>query len=336
MKNVIKKKIIENFKALVINKVKNKYSFGIEKIKLIGLKKNEVLIKIFYSSINYKDILMCAGNPGLANKYPHVPGIDCSGKVVSSNSKKFKIGNEVMIIARPIGVKTFGSLAEYIVAPSKWIEKIPKKMNLKSVVIFGTAGFTSMLGLNEMTKNKPNKNYPILISGATGGVGLLSIFAFSKFGFKVCALTGKLKNQKILRKVGANEIIDIKELNNFPDMPLLKMRFGGIVDSIGGDVIYFGSRQLINNSAIISIGNASAQTTQLNIMPFILRGVKILGINAETTPQNLRKKIWKQIAILSKDKRLSLVYKECSLKESINKIKKIKARNHVGRFIVKI
>lgn len=204
------------FKALIIKKNKNKYNLKIQNISINAVNNNDVIIKVAYASLNYKDVLMCKGNTGLAKKYPHVPGIDCSGIIVHSNSRKFSINEKVMVVGRPIGVKTFGSLAEFIVVPDKWIEKIPNKMNFKNTIIFGTAGLAAMLAVNTIIKNKLNKSYPILVTGASGGVGILSVYILRKFKYEVSCITRNIKSYKLLKKLGSSEIINTKNFITYP------------------------------------------------------------------------------------------------------------------------
>ena len=186
-------------------------------------------------------------------------------------------------------------------------------------------------------KNGLKKNtYPILVSGATGGVGILSICILSRLGFRVCAITGKPEQESFLKEIGASEIIHRNEFSSYPEMPLLKVRFAGIIDNIGGDIISSGSRQLVEGGKIAAIGMTSNENFQINLMPFILRGIQIIGINAESTDSALRKKIWKEIVKISKEKTLKLVYQECNIHNSINIIKKIKNNTNVGRVIVRM
>jgi|LakMenE01Jun11ns_1017448.scaffolds.fasta_scaffold9934341_1 acrylyl-CoA reductase (NADPH) len=325
----------KTFKALLIIKNKNKYNLKIKNITANTVNNNDVVIKVAYASLNYKDVLMCKGNTGLAKKYPHVPGIDCSGVIVHSNSKKFSINEKVMIVGRPIGVKMFGSLAEFVIVPDRWIEKIPNKMNLKNTIIFGTAGLAAMLAVNAVIKNKLNKNYPILVSGASGGVGILSVYILRKFRYEVSCITRNIKSYKLLKKLGSSEIINPKNFYNLPNMPLLKIKFSGIIDNIGGEVISLGLKQLINNGAIISVGNASSEVSKINIMPLILRGVKIIGINAESTSEKLRRKIWKNISTIANDKKIKLLYQEYNFKNSVKALNALISSNYFGRIIIK-
>ncbi len=326
------------FEALFVEKnLQNKYKLNIKKTIIDNLKNNEILIKISYSSLNYKDILICTGNTGLVRKFPHIPGIDASGIVVQSESNKFKIGDKVVIVARPIGVKSQGGLSEYIKVTSEWVEKLPVGMSLKNSMVVGTAGFTAMNSVTQLIKSGLKKNSkPILISGASGGVGIFAIIILTKLGFNVIAATRRKNREFFLKSLGANEVITIDEFSNQPNMPLLKIKYSAIIDNIGGEIISLGSRQLIEGGIIASIGATSSQTCNLNIMPLILRGIKIIGINAESSTNVLRKIIWQKLLIIIKEKKIKKIYKECKLQNVIKEIEVARNNNSVGRIIVKI
>ena len=338
MKKNLKNILPINFNALFVMKNKeNKYELKLGKKNIENLKKNEVLVKIAYSSLNYKDILICSGNAGLVRKYPHIPGIDAAGIVSQSESKKFKVGDKVMIVARPIGVKSQGGLSEYIKASSDWIEKLPSGLTLKNAMVVGTAGFTAMLSVITLIEDGLKKNSgTILVSGATGGVGIFSILILSQLGFDICASTRKKDQEKFLKEIGVKTVITNDEFNNQPNMPLLKTKYSAIIDNIGGSIISLGSRQLIEGGRIASIGASSGEVCSLNMMPFILRRVKIIGINAESTSNILRKKIWKKITKLLSKRKIKKIYQECKLSNVKNIIQLAKIKNSVGRIVVKI
>ncbi len=335
MKN--KNILIKKNKVLLIKKTNKKFDFFLSKVNLKNLNKDEVIIKVSYNCFNFKDILMAKGNPGLVRNYPHVPGIDCTGKIHHSNSKKFKRGDKVMVVARPTGINSFGTMANYFVCPSKWIEKIPFKMDMKTPIIYGTAGFTAMLAVQNIINNKVKKNFPILVTGASGGVGLLSIFFLNNLGYKIIASTTNVKkNFNLLKKIGANQVIDLKYFEKCIDLPILKMKYSAIIDNLGGDVVSFGSRELIQNGILISVGNAQSNYSKINILPFILRGIKIIGINAESVSDALRKKLWKDIYKTTKNKKLKLLYKKYNFNIVIKIFNKILKNNQVGRVIFKV
>lgn len=324
----------KNFKALFVKKEKEKFRLYLGKKNFNSLKKNEVLIKVLYSSLNYKDILVCSGNAGLVRKYPHTPGIDASGVIVKSRSKKFKFGDKVMVVAQPLGVNSDGGFSQYIKVPSHWVEKTPRNFSLKKSMIFGTAGFTATLAVITLLNKKIKKDKPVLVSGATGGVGVFSIYILAKLGFSVVAISTKNKD-KFLKKLGALEVLNFKEFCKNLNLPLLKIKYSAIIDNVGGDIIRLGSKQLDKNGKILSIGMASGENINISLMPFILRGIELIGINSEGTDAEMRKKIWKNIIKFSNKNRLNHLVRECSLNEVPNIIKKIKLNKNVGRYVIK-
>ena len=329
---------VTNFKALIIDKNElNHIKFKIGNAKIDNLKKGEVIIKVAYSGLNYKDILMLSGNPGLVRKYPHIPGIDASGTIYRSNSKKFKVGEKVFVVAQPCGVKSLGGLAQFLKIPSEWVTKLSSAISLKQTMVFGTAGFTAMLAVRRLLKNKIKRNSkPILITGATGGVGSIATLILSNLGFNTIALTRKNKSINLLKKIGANKVILLKDFLNVPNLPLLREEYSSIIDNVGGEIISIGSKQLLQAGKLISIGMTSASTTELSVYPLILRGVEIIGINAESTSTLTRKKTWKALEKIGKNKKMKLIYKECNFSSLIKVIKNCKKKNSVGRIVVKI
>jgi len=332
------KKLSKNsFKALFVKKKNNKFKISFESTKIQKISSNELLIKVNYSTINHKDVLVCKGNPGLVRKFPHIPGIDASGVVIESKTKKFKKGDKVIIAAKPFGIKEFGAFAEFIKVNHNYVEKLPQGLSLKDAMIFGTAGFTSMLAIHELlNENLRTGKKNILVSGATGGVGSISILILSSLGFRVSALTSKKGVDNFLKKIGASEIISLKNFNKLPKLHLLKEKYSGIIDNLGGEIISSGSRQLIKNGVICSIGAVSSQFSDLNIMPLILRGVKIIGINAEDTKNIKRKKIWEKISQFTKKKKINRIYKLIKFKNLISSINKINMNKNIGRIVIKM
>lgn len=326
---------MKKFKSLFIEKKsREKFILSVKKNFFDKISKDEIVIKVSYSSLNYKDYLICNGNPGLVRKFPHVPGIDAAGKVYISNTKKFKFGDKVMIIAKPMGIETMGGFTEYLKVPSKWVEKIPKNLSEKESMIFGTAGFTAAkIVLN--IKNKSKKKNPILISGASGGVGLFSIILLSKYGFNLTAITKKNKS-KFLKKIGISNIIPYDQFIRKSSLPMLKTKYSNMIDNTGGVTISEGIKQIENKGEVFLIGNSVSNFSEINVLPFILREIKLIGINAENTNYVIRKKIWKMLLSISKDKRINLIYKQCNLRQVKSVMKKFKSNTKLGRYLVKI
>lgn len=332
-----KNKFIQNFKAVVLRKKDNKFSLQIEKAQISQLNKEEVVIKVEYTSLNYKDLLVCSGNPGLVRKFPHIPGIDASGIIASSQSKKFKVGDKVVIIAKPLGVKSPGGFAEYVKASSSWVEKLPSKISTKTAMIYGTAGFTAAYAIILLLRyGLKRSKMPVLVTGANGGVGTLSILFLKELGFNICASTRRMEKKEYLKKIGSNEVVPTEEVNQMTEMPLLGKKFSAVIDNIGGNIISTSSKQLIENGLIASIGNVSGEKTFLNLLPLILRGIKILGVNSESISISDRKKVWKYLVNFSKNKKLKIISSEHKFDEIINLISRSKNYNLVGRNIISL
>ena len=335
MKNKIRYISPRNFKSMVIEKNNRQgFSINLKKTNLTNLKKGDVLIKNSYSCINYKDILICKGNPGLVRKFPHIPGIDFSGIVIFSKSKKFKTGDKVVSIGQPVGVKTQGCWSEYIKLSDRWIEKLPKNISLKNSMIFGTAGFTAMYAILRLIESGiKKKTNSILVTGSSGGVGLFSILILSKIGFKVTALTRHANAEKLLKSIGASDIILQKELDKHILLPLLNSRFSAVIDNLGGHVLSNASKLLINGGKIISVGNVLSNNSNISILPFILRKIEMIGINTETAPRATRNHIWRELAKIQSNK-LKKIFKTHKFKDLNLHIKKLIKNYSGGRRII--
>ncbi len=326
---------MKNFKSLFIEKKNSgKILLSLKKNHFDSISKDEIVIKVSYSSLNFKDVLLCTGNPGLIRKFPHIPGIDAAGKVFISKNKKFKVGEKVMVVARPIGVKTMGGFSEYLKVPFKWVEKIPNNLSEKQSMIFGTAGFTAAKTILNF-KNLSRKKKPILISGASGGVGIFSIILLLNLGFNLTAITSR-KKSKFLKKIGVSNLIFYDEFIKKSNLPLLKIKYSNMIDNTGGATITEGIKQLEKKGKIYLIGNSVNQSSEINILPFILRENKLIGVNAENTNYKIRKKIWKMLVSISNDKKIKLTYKQCKLIQIKEIINKFKSNSKLGRYIVKI
>ncbi len=333
-----KKSIINRkFNSLVVRKkTEKKFTYKIEKTKFDTLEKNELIIKVSYSSINYKDYLVCHGKYWDCRRYPLIPGIDAAGTIVFSQNKKFKNGDKVIVMARITGTKKPGGFSEYIKVPYNWAEKIPKTMTLKKAMIFGTAGFTAMAAIDRLLKKPYKKEKNILVSGSTGGVGLFSLYILSQLGYKVTASTTKSSKKNFLKKMGANIVLSHKEFTDVDGLSLQKIKYSGIIDSVGEKLISTASRQLINKGKIISVGMMSNPYCNLNLTPFILRGIELIGLHVESFTNLERQKIWKKIELFSKNRNFTKIYKLIKFKNISSVLKKFSSKKRIGRFVIKI
>ena len=324
----------------IIKTKKNKITNKITKNNLLSkedIKKKFVVIKVEFANLNYKDFLMSQGHSGLIKKFPHTPGIDASGTIYYSNSKKFKKNDKVFIIAHPLGVDTNGSFSEYITIPDRWVEKLPKSVTSKEIMMIGTSGFTAIKALNKSLKTiLKYKNKPVLITGATGNVGMFMIFLLTNIGINIEAITSKTENNIILKKMGVTKIYTLKSFLKTPNFALLNEKYSVVFDNLGGDVISICLKYLIKKGILVSIGNILGNTSNINILPLILREVSILSVNAESSSTNERKNILQTFKSIKLKRQLLKRTKVINLKE-VSKIMKFKNFNKkILRYVVKI
>ena len=328
------------YRSLKIEKnKKNKITIkiGNNLLRKEDVKKSFVVIKVDYANLNYKDFLMSKGHTGLIKRYPHTPGIDACGTVYYSNSKKFKKDEKVFVIAHPLGVDSNGSFSEYITIPDLWVEKLPKDLTSKEIMMMGTSGFTAIKALNKTLKTiLKYKKKPVLITGATGNVGMFIIFLLNKIGINIEAITSKAENDTTLKKMGVKKIYTLKSFLKNPNFALLNEKYSVIFENLGGEVISICLKYLIKKGILVSIGNILGNTSNINILPLILREVSILSVNAELTHPSERKKILNSFKSLKLKKKLVKKTKIINLKE-VSKIMTLKKYNKkILRYVVKI
>lgn len=323
----------KEFNAFVVDELDGRF-IGEIKTKLISeLPVGDLLIKVKYSSLNYKDALSASGNKGVTKKYPHTPGIDAVGTIISSNTDKFKINDKVIVTSYDLGMNTAGGFGQYIRIPSDWAVLLPENLTMKEAMVIGTAGLTagmSVLRLLEMVKPEDGK---IVVSGATGGVGALSVSILSKLGYSVTAITGKETEQAYLLNLGANEIILRKDFEAIDNKPILKPSFAGGIDTVGGVILENIIKSIQPMGVVTCCGNVSSPKLNLTVFPFILRGVTLVGIDSQNYPMAYREQVWKKLADEWKPQ-LSGAYVEISLKELSDKINLMLKGKLKGRTIL--
>ena len=284
-----------SYKAFRVEEVNENFTTCIQEMPFEVLQTNEVLIKVAYSSLNYKDALSAAGNKGVTKNYPHTPGIDAVGTVVSTNSKKFNINENVLVTSYDLGMNTNGGFAEYVKVPANWVVKLPENLSMKEAMIYGTAGLTAGIAvLNLVEKKQPNEG-KIVVSGASGGVGSLSVLLLKKLGYSVVAITGKASEKQYFEDLGVDIILrkDFEELQN---RPLLKPLFVGAIDTVGGVVLENIIKSVHPLGVVTACGNAASEKLELTVFPFILRGVSLIGIDSQNYPMQLRENVWNKLA----------------------------------------
>jgi putative YhdH/YhfP family quinone oxidoreductase len=261
------------------------------------LPQNGVLIKVAYSSLNYKDALSATGNKGVTRRYPHTPGIDAAGFVAESSSPDFKPGDQVIVTGYDLGMNTMGGFGEYINVLPEWVVPLPSGLSLKESMILGTAGFTAALSVHHLLRcGQKTSDGPLLITGATGGVGSLSVAIASKTGFDVTASTGKKDENEYLINIGAKTIIDRSAVDDHSGRMLLRPQWAGAIDTVGGNTLATLLKSLKPHGNVACCGNVASPLLNTSVFPFILNGVNLLGINSATTPMQLRKTLWEKLA----------------------------------------
>ncbi len=329
---------VSTFRALVVSKTDEKtFTREITERSISDLPEGEVLIRVHFSSLNYKDGLSCIGNPGVTRNYPHTPGIDASGKVAESSDSRFKEGDSVIVTGYDLGMNTSGGFGEYIRVPADWVVPLPEGMTSKEASIYGVAGFTAALSVDSLQKYGVNPEQgEVVVTGSTGGVGSVSVALLSLLGYTVVASTGKKEESEFLLRLGASEIISREEVNDESKKPLLRERWAGAVDTVGGTTLAALLKAAKRGGAVAATGLVASSELSTTVFPFILRGVSLLGIDSGFTPTKLRLEIWNKLAGIWKIPQLEQLTIDCTLEELDPEIDKILAGGQRGRVVVNL
>lgn len=316
----------------------------VRSIKTIALNEigaNEVRIQTRYSSINYKDALCAQGHPGVARTLPIVPGIDGAGIVLESNSPNFKPGDEVMVFHADFGTASNGGLAEIIQVPAEWVYSLPNGMgmgmgmSLQKSMSYGTAGYTAALSVEQLLKHGvAPESGRVLVTGATGGVGVLSIAILKKLGFEVVAVTGKPERHEWLKSLGATEVIGREDVCDSSSRPLLKGEWAGAIDSVGGKTLATVLRMTKPHGCVTACGLVGGSELETTVYPFILRGVSLVGIDTAGISRDYRTRLWEQLAGPFAIDDLAEITKTISLSDVPATIDNVLSGQHWGRTIV--
>lgn len=327
----------KTFKAYRVVEEDGKFIPEIQNLQTTEISDNELLIKVHYSTLNYKDALSARGYKGVTKKYPHTPGIDAAGVVVNSKTDQFHKEEEVIVSCYDLGTNTDGGFGEYISVPANWAFKLPGGLTMKEAMALGTAGFTAgMCVMNLVEKIKP-ANGKIIVSGATGGVGSVAISILNKLGYEVVALTGKSSESGYLSTIGANEIISRADFENLANKPLLKSMFAGGVDTVGGVILENMIKSVQSLGIVTCCGNVASPNLNLTVFPFILRAISLVGVDAQNCPMDYREKVWQKLSGEWKPVHLSKnYYEEIPLEMLDEKIELILKGQLRRRVVVKI
>lgn len=325
-------------KAFVVEKNHNdEIISGVKDVLKPICGENEVIIKATYSSLNYKDALSSVGNHGVTRVFPHITGVDVAGEIVETKSNIFKVGQKVIVTGYDLGMNTNGGHSQYVKVPASWVVAIPSSLSDKEAMIYGTAGLTAALSINELIDNNiTQESGDILVTGATGGVGSLAVAILSKLGFNVVALSGKEDKISYLKEIGASEVVLREEFLKDSSKALLKPRFTGVIDTTGGDILSTALKQTNYDGVVTCCGLTASSSLNTNIFPFILRGVRLIGIDSVECILDKKQDAWEKLASKYNVKNLNEITNEISLDGIKDAYEKLLNGTAVGRYLVKI
>ena len=328
----------QTFNALMVDQEEKDFSIEVKKLSLEELPEGEVLIRVHYSSVNYKDSLASIPNGNIVSRYPFVPGIDLAGVVVSSSDVRFQAGDEVIATSYEIGVSHFGGYSEYARIPAKWIVPLPAGLSLKEAMIIGTAGFTAALSVQRLEENHVTESKgKVLVTGATGGVGSFAVAILANLGYEVEASTGKKSEHDYLKKLGANEVIPRDEVYDGKIRALGKQKWFAAVDPVGGEPLASLLSQIEYGGSVAASGLTAGTKLPATVFPFILRGINLLGIDSVYCPMETRIKIWDRLASDFKPANIEeLIQDEITLEQLPEILPTLLKGQARGRVIVKL
>ena len=326
----------KTFKAMVVQKkTDGTYSRRITEKSLDDLPAGEVLVRVHYSSLNYKDGLSATGHRGVTKRYPHTPGVDAAGVVEESLSEAFQPGDQVIVTSYDLGMNTPGGFGQYIRVPAGWVVPLPENLSPKESMAYGSAGLTAGFCIFKLQEHSVTPELgEILVTGATGGVGSFAVAMLAQIGYQVVAVTGKMDEKQFLIDLGAKEVISRDEATDTSGKPLLKGRWAGVVDAVGGEILSTAIRSTKLHGAVTCCGNVASPDLPINVYPFILRGISLVGIDSQSFPMTFRRQTWEKIASEWKLDNLDRQTSVCSLEELNSEIDRILAGKQKGRVIV--
>ena len=322
------------YKAYLVEENNGEYIGSVKELDTPDLQEGRLLIKVKYSSLNYKDALAATGAKGVVRSYPFVPGVDVAGEIIESSSDDFIPGDEVIATGYKIGMAEFGGFGEIVHLPSEWVVKLPENLSLYNAMCHGTAGITAAECVNKIIKGGISNTLPVLVSGATGGVGSIAVSLLSKLGYEVHAITGKPDENEMLTSMGATKIISRNDFMSEPLKPLDKASYSSAVDTVGGEILAKMISMISNNGVVSCCGNVGGAMFTSSVFPFILRGVQLSGVDSAESPIDLKKELWNLLAnewLID----LNNQTKTVNINEIDNEIKKILDGGQIGRVVIK-
>ncbi|MFZ6050638.1 YhdH/YhfP family quinone oxidoreductase [Halocola ammonii] len=328
----------KTFKALVVKENRDgSFSRSIANKKISDLPDHEVLIRVKYAGLNYKDALSASGHKGVTRKFPHTPGVDACGAVEHDASGNFKEGEEVICTSYDLGMNTHGGFAEYIRVPAAWVVKLPPAMTLEESMVMGTAAYTAGLALYKMQQSGQLPEMgEVVVTGASGGVGSMAVSILAKAGFEVIASSGKKDQYEFLKSIGAKRCVGREETDDDSGRPLIKPKWAGGIDTVGGNTLATLLKACDRNGNIATCGLVASPKLETTVYPFILNGVNLLGVDSAETPMAIRQLIWDRLANEWKVDHLDKLKTITTLEEIPGWMDKILKGETVGRVVAEM
>lgn len=329
---------MSSFKALQTSEsAEGRFETRIIEREVSELPAGEVLIRVSYSSLNYKDALSASGNRGVTRNYPHTPGIDAAGIVVESSASGYSEGDEVIVTGYDLGMNTAGGFGQLICVPATWVIKRPSGLSLREAMALGTAGLTAALCVDKLERaGLVPGDAPVLVTGATGGVGSIAVALLSRLGYNVAAVTGKVEQTQFLTSLGATQVIERSVLQSGTEKPMLKEQWAGAVDTVGGDILFNVIKSLQRGASVACCGLTAGTNFQANVLPFILRGVNLLGVDSVEIPRSTKASMWDKLSTQWKLPNLNELVQEISMEELPQAIERMLAGQQTGRMLVRL
>ncbi|HZD09972.1 MAG TPA: YhdH/YhfP family quinone oxidoreductase [Candidatus Binatia bacterium] len=326
----------QTFQALVVSQDdEGRFNRTVAERQTSDLPEGDLLIRVHYSSLNYKDALSASGHRGVTRHYPHTPGIDAAGVVVRSDSHDFDAGDEVIVIGHDLGVNTPGGFGQFIRVPARWAVRRPQGLTLRESMIYGTAGFTAAMCAEKLIGHGLTPQHgPLLVTGASGGVGSIAVALLAQLGYEVVAATGKEEAHSFLRKLGATEVIDRAEAQDESGRPLLGARWAGVVDVVGGEFLATALKSTRYGGAVAACGNTGSHELHTTVYPFILRSVTLYGVDSVNVDQRDRARLWQRLGDGWKLPQLQALASERSLEQLDAEIERILHGEQQGRVLL--
>lgn len=327
-----------DYQALVVTETdKGQFNRQIQTCNTADLPPGELLVRVQYSSLNYKDALSATGNKGVTRQYPHTPGIDAAGIIEHSDSPGFSKGDPVIVTGFDLGMNTAGGFGQYIRIPADWAIALPAGLSLHDSMIYGTAGLTAAMSVNRIVAATATDAGEILVTGATGGVGSMAVAILAQLGYRVTAVTGKASAHDFLRMLGAEQIIDRSEfMGEESERPMLKTRWAGVIDTVGGELLTTAIKSTRPLGMVTCCGNVASPTLSLTVYPFILRGITLTGIDSQNCPMPLRRELWNRLADAWRPAQLNNLFTEITLEQLDEQIMVMLQGKQQGRTLVNL